>query len=82
MNELKIKDLTTMDFMGLFSPDGKCIKVSTRDIANKFGKRNNDLVSAIENRINTIKSIGENQYDDFTLNFEESKLTEHKESGE
>ena len=67
-----MKDLTTMDFMGLFSPDGVKIKVSTVDVAKRFNKRNNDLVSAIENRIESLKSIGESDCDDFTSNFEKS----------
>ena len=39
MNELKVRDLKTMDFMGLFSPDGEQIKLRTKDMAKRFNKR-------------------------------------------
>ena len=73
MNELKMKDLTTMDFMGLFSPDGEQIKLRTKDMAKRFNKRHNDLVAIIERRLETIKSMEGKQYEPFVLNFEESK---------
>lgn len=82
-NELKIKDFKTEDFMGLFSPDGVQIKVGTREVAKRFDKRNNDLVSAIDSRIESIKSMNESQYEDFTMNFEattyKSRGKEYKE---
>ena len=72
MNELKIKDLKTMDFMGLFSPDGEQIKLRTKDMAKQFGKRHNDLLTIIDRRLDTIKSMEGKQYESFVLHFEES----------
>ena len=73
MSELRIRDLKTMDFMGLFSPDGEQIKLRTKDMAKRFNKRHNDLVAIIERRLETIKSMEGKQYEPFVLNFEESK---------
>jgi len=73
MSELKIRDLKTIDFMGLFSPDGEQIKLRTKDMAKRFNKRHNDLVAIIERRLETIKSMEGKQYEPFVLNFEESK---------
>ena len=69
MNELKIKDLKTMDFMGLFSPDGEQIKLRTKDMAKQFGKRHNDLLTIIDRRLDTIKSMEGKQYESFVLHF-------------
>ena len=81
MNELKVKDLTTMDFMGLFSPDGKCIKIGTKDVADKFEKKHSDIIETIERRLESIKSIeSEGGFADlrFSDNFE---LSSYKSRG-
>ena len=76
MNELRIRDLKTMDFMGLFSPDGEQIKLSTKDMANKFDKKHSDIIEMIERRLESIKSIesdGGLSDVNFKVNFELSK---------
>lgn len=73
MNELKMKDLTTMDFMGLFSPDGEQVLVSSRDIAKYFNKEHKDIINMTERRINTIKSMNDSQKEKFLVSFKESE---------
>ena len=72
MNELKMKDLTTMDFMGVNTVDGVTLTVGTKKVAEYFNKRHDDIVAMVERRLKTIDSIGESETDNFGLNFIES----------
>ena len=73
MSELKIRDLTTMDFMGLFSPDGEQVIVSSRDIGKYFDKEHKDIVNMTERRISTIKSMNDSEKEKFLVSFKESE---------
>ena len=72
-NEVKVVDLKSMDFMGVNSLDGKIVTVSTREIANRFDKRHDDLIAMVERRIKSIETLGESETDSFGLNFIPSK---------
>ena len=71
MNELTIKDLTTLDFMGLFSPDGEQIRITSRDVSKHFNKEHKDIVNMTERRIDIIKSMGDFEKEQFLLSFKE-----------
>ena len=72
MSELKIRDLTTMDFMGVNTTDGETITVGTKKMAEYFNKRHDDIVAMVERRLKTIESIGESETEFFGMNFIES----------
>ena len=71
-NELKIKDFKTEDFMGLFSPDGEEIRLSSRDISKYFNREHKDIINMTERRIDVIKSMEDFEKEQFLLSFKEA----------